>query len=119
MGLLGVAFKPNTDDIRNAPALDVARILNECGATVKAHDPVALPNARASANARTIAWCDTVEALAADADALVLLTEWQEYRELDWYALRTIVRNPLLVDGRYFLDAERLQAAGWQYLRLH
>ncbi len=115
IGLLGLAFKPDTDDLRDSPALDIARQLIERGARVRAHDPVAMPNARKQHPDLDIQWCDSVDALADQADALALVTEWQQYRELDWTALKERVRNPLMIDGRYALDPAKLVAAGWQY----
>lgn len=118
IGLLGLAFKPETDDLRDAPALDIARRLIERGAKVRAHDPVALENAKAQFAGSGIVWCETVEDLARDADALVLVTEWQQYREADWKTLASLMRGaaPLLLDGRLALDGTELRAAGWDYV---
>ncbi|MDX2178187.1 MAG: UDP-glucose/GDP-mannose dehydrogenase family protein [Bryobacteraceae bacterium] len=118
VGLLGLAFKPDTDDLRDAPALDIARRLIERGARVRAHDPVAISNARHQNPGSEIQWSDSVEALAAGADALVLVTEWEQYRDLDWAALRASMKHPLLIDGRFFLDGARVSEAGFQYLTL-
>src|SRR6202451_2520585 len=84
IGLLGLAFKPHTDDLREAPALDIARKLIERGARVKVHDPVAMDRFRRENPDLEVTCCSTAEATAEDADALVLVTEWQEYRELGW-----------------------------------
>jgi UDPglucose 6-dehydrogenase len=118
IGLLGLAFKPDTDDLRDAPALDIARRLIERGAKVRAHDPVALENAKAQFGASGIFWCETVEDLARDADALVLVTEWAHYRDMDWKALATLMRgsSPLVLDGRLALDGNALRSAGWDYV---
>lgn len=118
VGILGVAFKPNTDDIRDSPFFDVARRLLERGARVRAHDPIALANAQQHPDTAGIAWCDSIETAASGTDALILLTEWDEYRQVDWEALRNSVRNPLVLDARFSLDAEKLNAAGWQYLTI-
>jgi UDPglucose 6-dehydrogenase len=112
IGLLGVAFKPNTDDLREAPALEIARKLIDRGATVRAHDPVALERARREHASLEIGWCETAEQLAQDADALVLVTEWPEYRELDWELLASRMKSPLVLDGRLFLDRARLSKSG-------
>jgi UDPglucose 6-dehydrogenase len=112
--LLGVAFKPHTDDVREATALVLAhRLLGE-GAEVRIYDPVALPNAsELLGGART---CNSAEDALDGADAAVLVTEWPEFRELDWAGdVRDRMRNPLVVDGRNFLDAEALRAAGFTY----
>ena len=116
IGLLGLAFKPNTDDLRDAPALDIARRLMERGARVRVHDPVALEVARAKEPDLAVAWCATVEEVAQDADALVLVTEWQHYLQLDWTDLAARMRTPLVLDGRHFLNREELRQAGLQYL---
>ncbi|MBY0504900.1 MAG: UDP-glucose/GDP-mannose dehydrogenase family protein [Bryobacteraceae bacterium] len=116
VGLLGLAFKPNTDDLRDAPALDIARKLLERGARVRAHDPVALAAARSLHPDLGVTWCEAAEEVADEADALVLVTDWPDYRELDWAALATRMRHPLILDGRHFLDAARLRALGFQYL---
>ena len=112
IGLLGLAFKPNTDDLREAPALDIAGKLIERGATVRAHDPVALERAKRECAGLGVVWCDKPEDLAQDADALVLVTEWPQYRELDWERLAREMRTPFVLDGRLFLDRARLAKAG-------
>ena len=116
VGLLGLAFKPNTDDLRDAPAIDIARRLIERGARVRAHDPVAVALAQKLHPDLAVTWCRTAEETANEADALVLVTDWPEYRELDWKELVGRMRQPLILDGRHFLDAERLRAIGFQYL---
>lgn len=116
IGLLGLAFKPNTDDLRDAPALDIARRLAERGARVRAHDPVALPRARRECASSGIHFCDEIPALAEGADALVLVTEWPQYRDLDWDALKSRLATPLILDCRNYLDREALERAGYRYL---
>ncbi len=116
VGLLGLAFKPNTDDLRDAPALDIARRLVERGARVRAHDPVAVELAQRQNPDLNIAWCNSAEEAADEVDALVLVTDWPEYRELDWKAIAGRMRNPLVLDGRHFLKRETLEALGFQYL---
>jgi UDPglucose 6-dehydrogenase len=115
VGLLGLAFKPNTDDLRDAPALDIAHKLIERGAKVRAHDPIALERARQQCDP-AILLTDSIEALAAEADALVLVTEWPQYRDLPWGKLAATMRTPLLLDGRNFLEQSALEAAGFQYI---
>jgi UDPglucose 6-dehydrogenase len=113
VALLGLAFKPETDDMRDAASLVLAARLQSEGASVSAYDPVAeerarelLPNVEMSQSA--------LEALDG-ADAAVLVTEWPEFAELDWGEVAKRMRNPLLVDGRNFLDPEPLRAAGLIY----
>lgn len=114
IGLLGLAFKPNTDDLRDAPALDIGTKLLERGARVKAHDPKALENARRLGVPFTLV--DTPEEVFQGADAVVLVTEWPEYRELEFGVLKAQMRLPLILDGRNFLDGEALLALGYRYL---
>jgi UDPglucose 6-dehydrogenase len=115
IGLLGLAFKPHTDDLRDAPALDIARRLTERGAKVRAHDPIALERARRECDS-SLGLVDSVEQLVADADALVLVTEWPQYRDLPWAKLAGKMRTPLLLDGRNFLEQATMEAAGFQYI---
>jgi UDPglucose 6-dehydrogenase len=108
--LLGLAFKPNTDDVREAPAFVLAGRLLAEGADVRVWDPVA--------RADDLHGVEQVAAVAdavVGADAVVLVTEWPELAELDWTALRSTVARPLLVDGRNFLDPAAMRAAGWEY----
>jgi len=112
--VLGLAFKPDSDDVRDSPALDVAVQLNGRGAHVIATDPEAIPNSIRLQPQLGFA-TDTADALHG-ADCVVLVTEWQEYRELDPVALKELVRTPLIIDGRNILDPEQWRAAGWTYL---
>lgn len=118
IALLGLAFKPHTDDLREAPALDIAARLVERGARVRAHDPVAVPRARAEHPHPDIHYCDTAEAALDEADAAVLVTEWPQYLELDWPALLARMRAAVILDGRGALDRKRLEAAGAKYLSI-
>ena len=112
--VLGLAFKPDSDDVRDSPALDVAVQLNGRGAHVIATDPEAIPNSIRLQPQLGFA-TDTTDALHG-ADAVVLVTEWKEYLELDPVALKELVRTPLIIDGRNILDPEQWRAAGWTYL---
>lgn len=111
--VLGLAFKPDSDDVRDSPALDVAVQLNGRGAHVIATDPEAIPNSIRLQPQLGFA-TDTMDALHG-ADCVVLVTEWQEYRDLDPVALKELVRTPLIIDGRNILDAAKWRAAGWTY----
>ncbi len=112
VAVLGLAFKPDSDDVRDSPALDVAVQLNGLGARVVATDPEAIPNSRRLHPQLTFGSLD--EALDG-ADAVVLLTEWKQYRALDPTTVAGQVRNPLVIDGRNALDAAAWRAAGWAY----
>ncbi len=116
IGLLGLAFKPHTDDLREAPAIEIARQLTERGAKVKAHDPVALARARREYGDSGITFCEEAVELAKGADALVLVTEWPQYRDLPWEDILRDMRHPLVLDGRHFLDRVRLTRAGFHYV---
>jgi UDPglucose 6-dehydrogenase len=113
IGLLGLSFKAGTDDVRSAPAFGLAEELQERGATVRGYDPVSIERARAIAP--EIVYCESVEHLAEDADALVLVTEWPEFRELDMVAIKALMRNNVLLDGRNFWDAEAVEELGYVY----
>lgn len=114
VGLLGLAFKPHTDDLRDAPALDIARQLLARGASVRAHDPVALEKARIQCDTSGVQFCEALEALAEGADALVLVTEWPHYQNLPWKKLGAAMRNRLILDGRNVLDRSALELAGFR-----
>jgi len=116
VGVLGAAFKPNSDDIRDSPALDVATRIHKAGAQVTVYDPAAMVNARRDYPALTYA--ASAEEAIDGADVVLHLTEWQEFRELDPVALADRVRQRHIVDGRNALDAERWRAAGWHYRAL-
>jgi UDPglucose 6-dehydrogenase len=116
IGLLGLAFKPNTDDLRDAPSVDIARRLIERGARVRLHDPVAMDRFRYEHPQLAGYLCATPDEVAQDAEALVLVTEWPQYLDLDWAKLAVVMRTPLVYDGRHALDAQRLIRSGFRYL---
>ncbi|AEB12391.1 UDP-glucose dehydrogenase family protein [Marinithermus hydrothermalis] len=116
VGLLGIAFKPHTDDLRDAPALAIAHRLIQCGAHVRLHDPVALARARREHPELERAYREHPTEVFEEADAVVLVTEWPQYLELPWETLAPRMRFPLVLDGRNVLDAARLTAAGFRYL---
>jgi UDPglucose 6-dehydrogenase len=118
IGLLGLAFKPNTDDLREAPALDIARKLVERGARVKVHDPVAMDRFRQEHADLDVICCPTPEEVARDADAVVLVTEWPQYLELAWEPLARSMRTAIILDGRQALDRARMASAGFRYIGL-
>jgi UDPglucose 6-dehydrogenase len=113
VALLGLAFKPNTDDMREASSLVLAARLQGEGAEVVAYDPVAADPARELL--QSVEHRASALAALADADAAVLVTEWPEFGELDWAEAARRMRRPLLVDGRNFLDPVALRAAGFEY----
>ncbi len=113
IGILGLSFKPNTDDLRFAPALDIIAALLKEGAHVKAHDPVAVPEARRIL--KGVQFCKDPYELAKGADCLILMTEWKEYEGLHFQRLKKLMRQPVLVDGRNMYDPHVIQKAGFRY----
>ena len=113
MALLGLAFKPDTDDMREASSLVLASRLKGEGATVRGYDPVAEQAARDLLP--DVEFCASAEDALDGADAAVLVTEWPEFAELDWRALRERMATPVLIDGRNFLDPAALRDAGFTY----
>jgi UDPglucose 6-dehydrogenase len=113
VALLGLAFKPHTDDMREASSLVLAARLHGEGAIVRGYDPVA--GGRAQELLPSIQLCGSVLSALEGADAAILVTEWPEFAELDWEALRGTMATPLMVDGRNFLDPARLRNAGFAY----
>lgn len=111
VAILGAAFKPGTDDVRDSPALSVAAAIRSEGALVRVHDPRAADNARQACP--ELDYCDEPDKTCEAADVVLHLTEWSQYRELDPVGLRSIVRAPRVLDGRNILPLGRWRAAGW------
>jgi UDPglucose 6-dehydrogenase len=116
VAVLGAAFKPNSDDIRDSPALDVASRLQKMGAQIRVYDPSAMDKARRMYPA--LAYADSAIDAARDADVVLHLTEWREFRDMDPAALSAVVSQRNIVDGRNALDPERWRSAGWVYRAL-
>jgi UDPglucose 6-dehydrogenase len=117
IGVWGVAFKPDTDDIREAPSLKIVKELLQEGASVRLYDPKALINAKRvlPEAAGQVTYCSSAEEAARGAAALLLLTEWSEFREVDLANVRAAMDVPVLIDGRNFLDPHAARAAGFEY----
>lgn len=118
IGLLGLAFKPNTDDLREAPAVEIAQKLIDRGVRVKAHDPIATHRFHREHPKMQVHTCATPIETAESCDALVLITEWNDYRELDWDEVAKKMRHPFILDGRHVLDGEKIAKAGMTYATL-
>jgi UDPglucose 6-dehydrogenase len=116
VAVLGLAFKPGTDDVRDSPALDLVRALCERGAQVRVHDPIALPHARAALADLDVDFADDPYAAAMGADAVVLATEWDAYRAIDLGRLAGALKTPLLIDGRNLFNPDDARAAGLKYV---
>ncbi len=115
IAIWGLAFKPETDDIREAPALDIARELLAAGATLALHDPAALANTRAALGNGGIAYHDDSYAALEGADALIVTTEWKEYRSPDWERVRSLLKTPAVFDGRNLYDPALMKELGYRY----
>jgi UDPglucose 6-dehydrogenase len=113
IGAWGLTFKPNTDDLRDAPAISIIRMLQNEGATVRAYDPVAME--RAKAMLPSIVYCDSPYAAAQEADAVLLCTEWNEFKQLDMARVRDLMRRPVLLDGRNVYDPQQMREMGFIY----
>jgi UDPglucose 6-dehydrogenase len=116
IGILGLAFKPGTDDIRESPALDLVRILVDRGAHVRAHDPAAISNARSALGEVEVEFVSNPYVTAKGAEALVLATDWPEYRTLGLERLARSMQTPILLDGRNIFDRDKAEAAGFHYM---
>src|SRR2546422_6462564 len=113
VGLLGLAFKPNTDDLRDAPSLDIARVLIAAGAEVRAYDPAAIERSRMLLP--EVEYFKNAYEVADGADALVLVTEWNEFRQLDMARIKQLMRRPVVVDGRNIYDPVLMKSLGFTY----
>jgi UDPglucose 6-dehydrogenase len=116
IAVLGLAFKPNTDDVRFAPAIELIRALVREGAHVSAYDPRA--NETAKAIVPEIQYCSDPLEAAKDADTLLVATEWEEFRKLDWTKLQGLMARPLVIDGRNTLDQKTLAENGFEYVSI-
>lgn len=113
IGVLGLSFKPNTDDMREAPSLDIIQALQAEGAHVKAYDPVAME--RAGEVMPQVTFCATAYDAAKEADAILIVTEWNEFKQLDWAKLQRFMRQPIVVDGRNLYDPQEMANRGFIY----
>jgi UDPglucose 6-dehydrogenase len=116
VGLMGLAFKPHTDDLREAPAIDIAQRLIERGCRVKAHDPVGMDRFRREYPGLDVTLAEGMEELAKGCDALVLVTEWPQYLDSDWERIGSLMRTRTILDGRHALDPVTLERAGFRRL---
>ncbi len=115
VGLLGLTFKPDTDDLRDAPSLQLIEQLNRLGAKVKAYDPIVSQTGMRHGLSGVLVETDP-ERLADGCDALVLVTDWQQFRDLDYANMAKLMNNPVIIDGRNCLDKAAVEAAGFRYV---
>ena len=113
IGILGLAFKPNTDDIREAPSLKIITSLQKIGAKIKAFDPVAVKNTQKLVSG--VHFCANAYDVAKDADGLVVATEWNEFRQLDLVKIKKLMKHPLMFDGRNIYDPAKIKQLGFVY----
>jgi UDPglucose 6-dehydrogenase len=115
VGILGLAFKPNTNSVAGSASVHLAQSLLANGARVRAYDPVAMPEARLQLNG-TVKYCESAYGVAEGVDALVVATGWPEFRTLDFAKIRHLVKRPIIIDTKNLLDSSRLRALGFQYM---
>ncbi len=113
IGILGLAFKPNTDDMRNAPSIEIIQMLQGEEAKIKAYDPVAIPVARGIL--KEVTYCKDSYDTANGCDALVVLTEWEEFKRLDLKKIKRLMKAPIIVDGRNIFEPEKMKRLGFIY----
>jgi UDPglucose 6-dehydrogenase len=113
IGVLGLAFKQNTDDVRMSPAIELCLRLQKEGARLRVHDPKAMDKARAIL--KDVTWVDTMDDVAEGCDALVVATEWDEFKKLDLERARKLLTHPILFDGRNLFDRSEMERLGWVY----
>jgi UDPglucose 6-dehydrogenase len=116
IAVLGAAFKPDSDDVRDSPALDIAVQLNQAGASVRVHDPKAIEPARA--RFAQLDFSENIEGCIAGADVILHLTEWKIYREINPSAIKSQVNQAIIIDGRNALDKDLWVKAGWKFRAL-
>ena len=120
IGLLGLAFKPNTDDMREAPSVDIIRWVTSQGAQVRVYDPVANKTGREALEREgirmdAITFCENAYDVAQNADALAIVTEWNEFKSLDMYQIHSLMHRPILIDGRNIYEAVEMTRLGFTY----
>ena len=113
IAVLGLTFKPNTDDMREAPSLDIVSALQAAGATVRAFDPAGMGEAKAALDG--VVWCDNAYDTMIDAEALTIITEWNEFRALDFDHVKSLMKRPVMVDLRNIYNPDEMAAAGFHY----
>ena len=115
LGILGLAFKPNTNSVAGSSSMRLAETLVSRGAHVRAYDPVAIPEAKTHLNG-AVRYCDSAYAVAEGSDALIVGTGWPEFRALDFDRIKHLLKKPLIVDTKNLLDSTRLRALGFEYV---
>lgn len=114
IAILGLAFKPNTDDMRDAPSIDIIELLQKDGAKIKAYDPQAEKNAREVL--KNVSFCKDPYETAKDADLVIIVTEWNEFKEMNLNKLKKIMKNPVVIDSRNIYDPTKMEKIGFEYI---
>ncbi len=114
IGILGLSFKPNTDDIRNAPSLDLIKTLQQEGANIRAYDPQAMKKAKEMS--KKVQFCKDPYDVCKGADCLLIITEWDEFKELDFLKVKKLLKRPLIIDGRNIYEPKNLEKSGFSYI---
>lgn len=115
IGIWGLAFKPNTDDVRDAPSIEIVETLLAKGASVRLYDPVAMSTFKTVVNDPSLIWCDDPYHTAENCDALCLLTEWDEFRQVDLIQTEALMKHPVLIDGRNVFSGEQIAKTNFSY----
>jgi UDPglucose 6-dehydrogenase len=115
IGILGLSYKPNTDDMRDAPSIEIVEELAQKGARVQVFDPAAIPSAKRVLNGVGVVFAGSAYGAARHADAVALLTEWNEFRSLDLTRLKRVMRRPVIIDGRNIWDPRVMREMGFVY----
>ncbi len=116
MAILGLSFKPNTDDIRSAPSIDIINSLLGGGAKVKVYDPQAMKKAHLTI--KDVTFCKDLYEAARNSDALIIVTEWHEFEVMDLARIKKLMKNPLIIDGRNIFDPKRMRKLGFKYISI-
>ena len=115
VGIWGLAFKPNTDDIRKSPAIEIIKKLQKAGYKIQVYDPVAMKNAQKELSKKNIKFCKTPFEAVTNSDVLALATEWPEFSEIDMKKIKKLMRHPNIIDGRNIFESEELKKLGFYY----
>ncbi|MCK4859570.1 MAG: UDP-glucose/GDP-mannose dehydrogenase family protein [Candidatus Omnitrophica bacterium] len=115
LGILGLAFKPNTDDMRNAPSIDIINVLIKEGALIKAYDPAAMKKAKEIFKDK-IAYCSSPYEVAKGSEVLIILTEWEEFKKLDLQRIKKLLKVKMVVDGRNIFEPKKMRDLGFRYI---
>jgi hypothetical protein len=114
LGILGLSFKPDTDDIRESPSIEIIKALQAEGARIKAYDPQAMTKAKEVS--KDIQYCQSPYEVCENSEALIILTDWEEFKQLDLKRVKDLLKNPLIIDGRNIFDPQEVEKMGFKYI---